>query len=67
MYHFNNFTSVATAVLHNIAIEMNEDIPQEWLDTIDDGQDNNEEITVPNNIAARHFRQMLINEHFARL
>lgn len=59
---------VATAVLHNIAIEMNEDIPEEWLGLPEDDQDNVGEIVAPhNNIAARHLRQLLINEHFSRL
>jgi hypothetical protein len=60
---------VATAVLHNIAIDMNEDIPEEWLDVLEEDQEDLGEIVAENNNhnGARHVRQLLINEHFARL
>lgn len=60
---------IATAVLHNIAIDMNEDIPYDWLENeveveVEDDvfqQENN------NGNMGRHFRQLLINEHFGQL
>lgn len=59
---------VATAVLHNIAIDMNEDIPQHW--NIYDNVDENVIANIPNvdeNNSGRQFRQLLINEHFSHL
>lgn len=62
---------VATAVLHNIAIAMREEIPQDWLidDEVQDPiipdlpeNDNNN-----NNHLGRQLRQLLINEYFAAL
>jgi hypothetical protein len=56
-----------TAVIHNLAIEENEDIPEEWLEDINEEQDvfapqqNNE------HLLGRQTRQLLINNHFARL
>lgn len=54
---------VATAVLHNIAIDMNDNFPEDEVEAENDNllpMENNENI--PENI-----RTLLINEHFARL
>lgn len=58
---------VATAVLHNIAIEMKEDIPQQWniYENIEDNA--NENIPINENNTERQFRQLLIDQHFAQL
>lgn len=59
---------VATAVLHNIAIDMKEDIPQHW--NFYENGDENAILGIRNadeNNTGRQFRQLLINEHFSRL
>ncbi|XP_018572749.1 putative nuclease HARBI1 [Anoplophora glabripennis] len=59
---------VATAVLHNIAIDMNDLLPEDLL--YNEEMDNNEDILQPveNNLHMGHnIRQLLINEHFASL
>lgn len=61
---------VATAVLHNIAIAMREEIPEEWLI-----EDDNQDHVIPNllvngdnnNQLGRQRRQLIINEYFAAL
>jgi hypothetical protein len=61
---------VATAVLHNIAVEMNDYFPEEWLENIDYDDDNeNVRNEVPNNILirGRNVRRLLIDEHFNRM
>jgi hypothetical protein len=61
---------VATAVLHNIAVEMNDYFPEEWLENIDYDNDNeNVRNEVPNNILirGRNVRRLLIDEHFNRM
>lgn len=59
---------VATAVLHNIAIEMKEAIPEDWLHEAENNHVDPEDIPAYNpQQGARQFRQVLINEHFARL
>jgi hypothetical protein len=49
---------VAIAVLHNLALIENEEIPEEWLEGIED-EENLEN--------AAQVRRLIINEHFARL
>lgn len=56
---------VATAVLHNVALDMNEEIPENWNE-VDVEEVQNEE-PANNMIPGRHTRQLIINEHFARL
>jgi hypothetical protein len=61
---------VATAVLHNIAVEMNDYFPEKWLENIDYDDDNeNVRNEVPNNILirGRNVRRLLIDEHFNRM
>jgi hypothetical protein len=61
---------VATAVLHNIAVEMNDYFPEEWLENIDYDNDNeNVRNEVLNNILirGRNVRRLLIDEHFNRM
>lgn len=59
---------VATAVLHNIAVDMHEEIPPRWNEY--EGDNGN---AIPNtpqlnqNNSGRQFKQLFINEHFARL
>ncbi|KAK9700688.1 DDE superfamily endonuclease [Popillia japonica] len=57
---------IATAVLHNSAIDMNDLYPEEELENVEDHQEKggNEENVINN---ARQYRQLLTNEHFARL
>ncbi|GJQ74873.1 hypothetical protein Trydic_g21709 [Trypoxylus dichotomus] len=57
---------VATAVLHNIAIHMKDTLPNEEADfVVDDHEEQPDNVINVNN--ARHRRQLIINEHFARL
>ncbi|XP_030749237.1 putative nuclease HARBI1 [Sitophilus oryzae] len=63
---------VATAVLHNIALDMSEDIPGEWLEDAEEGENAEEgdgilELPNENINFGRQFRQVLINQHFAGL
>lgn len=58
---------VATAVLHNIAIDMNEVLPDEWFDVHADVEDVVQENNANNANRGRHVRMLLINEHFAGL
>lgn len=59
---------VATTVLQNIAVEMNDWFPEEWFDDI---EEDNDDLNHPDgNLAenrGQHVRQLLITEHFARL
>lgn len=55
---------VATAVLHNIALDMNEEIPENWNEVDIEEQEGE---LVNNPLPGRHTRQLLINEHFSRL
>lgn len=57
---------VATAILHNIAIEMNEDLPDDWLHLnheMDDVQPL--QVGANNENRGQAVRRLLINEHFA--
>lgn len=62
---------VATAVLHNIAIEMHDIFPQEWLEDLgevnvqDDENDNAERPNV--GMRGVNMQQLIITEHFANL
>jgi hypothetical protein len=61
---------VATAVLHNIDVEMNEYFPEEWLENSDyDDENENVRNEDPNNILirGRNVRRLLIDEHFNRM
>lgn len=59
---------VATAVLHNLALNMNEDIPPDWIVNEEGIIEENEGNHLLNgNPTGRQFRQLLVNEHFARL
>jgi hypothetical protein len=59
---------VATAVLQNIAVEMNDWFPEEWFDDIEeDNDDLNHPDGNPAENRGQHVRQLLITEHFARL
>lgn len=57
---------IATAILHNLAIDENEDIPEEWLN-----EDDNNIDLLPQHQNDNHLghnkRQLLILNHFARL
>lgn len=59
---------VATAVLQNIAVDMNDQFPDEWFDEPHQEHGNdwpeNEQIL---EIDGRNARQLLTTEHFARL
>lgn len=57
---------VATAVVHNLAIEEHEEIPEEWLEDVIEDED--VALLPPrNDDNGRIVRQLLINDHFARL
>lgn len=61
---------IATAVLHNIALQENEEIPQEWMAGDDEEADNagnEDDIELRGNENAINVRRLIINEHFARL
>ncbi|CAH1974841.1 unnamed protein product [Acanthoscelides obtectus] len=58
---------VATDVLHNIAIEENEAIPEEWIDHSEDEEINEQGNVGYDNRSGQVVRQMLINEYFANL
>jgi hypothetical protein len=61
---------VATAVLHNIAVEMNDYFPAEWLENSDyDDENENVRNEDPNNILirGRNVRRLLIDEHFNKM
>jgi hypothetical protein len=59
---------VATAVLHNLALIENEEIPEEWLEGIEDEENlENEGPPILENENAAQVRRLIINEHFARL
>lgn len=66
---------VATAIIHNIAVELNDDFPDDWFDDpiVEDADENfvgglNDfhYVRVGANMG-RHVRQLIINEHFTRL
>ncbi|KAK9674919.1 DDE superfamily endonuclease [Popillia japonica] len=57
---------VATAVLHNIAVEMNENIPDDWVHNNNHGHDN-DIIEHNENEGGHGARRLLIAEHFANL
>jgi hypothetical protein len=61
---------VATVVLHNIAVEMNDYFPAEWLENSDyDDENENVRNEDPNNILirGRNVRRLLIDEHFNKM
>ncbi|CAH1983983.1 unnamed protein product [Acanthoscelides obtectus] len=58
---------VATVVLHNIAIEENEAIPEEWIDHSEDEEINEQGDVRYDNRSGQVDKQMLINEYFANL
>jgi hypothetical protein len=63
-----NIIIVATAVLHNLALIENEEIPEEWLEGIEDEENlENEGPPILENENAAQVRRLIINEHFARL
>jgi hypothetical protein len=63
-----NIIIVATAVLHNLALIENEEIPEEWLEGIEDEENlENEGPPILENEHAAQVRRLIINEHFARL
>lgn len=57
---------VATAVLHNLAIEEKEEIPEEWFNPDEDNADI-EPLPIANDIDGDNVRQLLILNHFGRL
>lgn len=65
---------VATAIIHNIAVELNDDFPDDWFDDpiVEDADENfvgeldENAVRVGANMG-RHVRQLIINEHFTRL
>lgn len=59
---------VATAVLHNIALQENEEIPRDWI--VEENEDDvieNAEAPIEGNQNARDVRRLIIVEHFSRL
>lgn len=58
---------IATAVLHNIAIEMHEEIPEDWPENDEHNDDIQELPDNIRNFQGRLVRQHLINEYFANL
>ncbi|KAK9687364.1 DDE superfamily endonuclease [Popillia japonica] len=56
---------VATAILHNMALEEKEDIAEEWLEEIEDEDLEIKLAAIDEN--ALNARRLIINEHFARL
>ncbi|KAJ8911003.1 hypothetical protein NQ315_011268 [Exocentrus adspersus] len=58
---------VATAVLHNLAIDMGEEIPNDWLDDLADENIAEPENRNVENNDGRQIKNLLIHEHFSRL
>nr|CAH7735618.1 unnamed protein product [Callosobruchus chinensis] len=60
---------VATAVLHNMAIEENEDIPADWManSSHEDDEVSNQNVGTQENQSGQFVRELLINEHFSNL
>lgn len=56
---------VATAILHNIAIEMNEEIPNEW--DADLNIHDNVEAVANNDNGGIGMRRLIITQHFNNL